>query len=151
MNDLFALRRPDPQEASAGFEAAASRDDGCICWPLREPSGNDPGDGSHYSRKDDDRGNEGKGADPGSASKKPAKVPEFQGGTLSESGFLKAADTFLGQGYKEVSPGRYKSADGKRQVRLGQHELRGPRRHAHFEALEDGHVVENTRVTIIKE
>lgn len=53
-----------------------------------------------------------------------------------------------------VSPGRFVSRDGLRQFRLGAHELRGTRPHAHFEAYnkpagQGGRVVENTWVDIV--
>jgi RHS repeat-associated protein len=79
------------------------------------------------------------------------RAPEFYGGRITESGFLRHADEYLGPGYKEVSPGRYLSADGMRQVRYGAHEVRSARHHAHFEAYDapGGHVIENTVVDII--
>lgn len=73
------------------------------------------------------------------------------GGQITESGFLRAAEQYLGQGYKEVSPGRFISSYGLRQMRLGPHELKGPQLHGHFEAYDQagGRVIENTRVNII--
>ena len=78
------------------------------------------------------------------------RAPEFHGGEISESGFLDAAENYLGPGYREVSPGRYVSADGMRQVRYGPHEVNGPRHHGHFEAYDrpGGRVIENTSVDI---
>ena len=73
-------------------------------------------------------------------------------GEISETGFLDAAQKYLGSGYKEVSPGRYVSDDGKgvRQVRFGAHETRGSNLHAHFEAYDvaGGRVIENSVVKI---
>lgn len=81
------------------------------------------------------------------------KAPEYRGGTLTEKQFLNQAETYLGPGYREVSPGRYVSADGMRQVRYGAHETRGAH-HGHFEAYDrsyyqGGKVVETTTVDII--
>lgn len=57
---------------------------------------------------------------------------------------------WLGDGYREVSPGRYVSRDGRRQFRYGRHETRDPNNHhCHFEALENERVVENARVDIL--
>jgi hypothetical protein len=85
------------------------------------------------------------------ATKVGGRAPEFVGGRVSQSGFLRAAEKYLGSGYKEVSPGRYVSADGLRQVRFGPHELRSSQLHGHFEAYDKvgGRVIENTRVNII--
>jgi hypothetical protein len=79
------------------------------------------------------------------------RPPEFPGGTLTESEFLSAVEDFLGSGYTEVSPGRYLSTDGMRQVRFGSHETRGLKLHGHFEAYDrpGGRVVENTVVDIV--
>ncbi len=79
------------------------------------------------------------------------RAPEFPGGRVTQSGFLRSAEQYLGNGYREVSPGRWVSADGLRQVRFGAHETRGPGLHGHFEAYDraGGRVIENTRVDII--
>ena len=81
------------------------------------------------------------------------RAVEFVGGTISESGFLKTAQEYLGAGSREVSAGRFVSKDGLRQVRFGTHEVKGPGLHAHFEAYDKagGHVIENTRVIIVKD
>jgi hypothetical protein len=47
------------------------------------------------------------------------------------------------------SPGRYVSADGLRQVRYGAREVGSAVEHIHFEAYENGFVVENTSVRIV--
>jgi RHS repeat-associated protein len=96
----------------------------------------------------------GKGCDLGAAkSALPVprgKAPEFPSGQISESGVLRQAQNYLGPGYKEVSPGRYVSADGTRQFRYGAHETRNSaNHHAHFESLEDGRVTENAVVKIV--
>lgn len=79
------------------------------------------------------------------------RAPELEGGRISEDGFLDSALDYLGPGYREVSPGRYVSADGMRQVRYGSHETRGARHHGHFEAYDTpgGRVIENTVVDIV--
>lgn len=81
------------------------------------------------------------------------RASEFAGGRISESGFLNAVERYLGSGYREVSPGRYVSADGLRQVRFGAHEVRGPTLHGHFEAFDQpgGRIIENTRVNIFRD
>jgi hypothetical protein len=76
------------------------------------------------------------------------RAPEFEGGHVSEEGALDAAARWLGKGYTEVSPGRFLSADGARQVRYGSHEVSGSVHHIHFEAYSHGRVVENTRAII---
>ena len=89
----------------------------------------------------------------GSSFRPRGKAPEFPGGQTSESGFIDSVLDYLGPGYREVSAGRYVSADGLRQVRFGAHEVRGPHLHGHFEAFDapygkGGRVVENTLVRI---
>ncbi|HLP41413.1 MAG TPA: RHS repeat-associated core domain-containing protein [Fibrobacteria bacterium] len=76
---------------------------------------------------------------------------EYLGGRISESGFLKAAEQYLGKSYIEKSPGRWVSGDGLRQVRFGAHEVKSKPLHGHFEAYDKagGHIIENTRVEII--
>ncbi len=44
------------------------------------------------------------------------RAPEFDGGKVSETGFLDSAETWLGSGYKSLSGGRYVSKDGLRQA-----------------------------------
>ncbi len=82
-----------------------------------------------------------------------SRAPEFFGGELKEAEFLRAAEKYLGKGYQEVSPGRFISADGVRQLRFGAHEIRSSQMHAHFEAYNKpgGQVVENTSVNIVKD
>ena len=78
------------------------------------------------------------------------RAVEYQGGQTSPSGFLDSAMKYLGPGYKEISPGRFVSADGMRQVRFGTHETRGSNLHGHFEAYDKpgGQVIENSVVKI---
>jgi hypothetical protein len=79
------------------------------------------------------------------------RAPEYEGGQISEDGFLDSALDYLGPGYREVSPGRCVSADGMRQVRYGAHATTGARHHGHFEAYDSPgwRVIENTVVDIV--
>ena len=80
------------------------------------------------------------------------RAPEFAADRLHEDEVLDRALDYLGPGYREASPGRYISKDGRRQFRYGAHETRNPvMHHAHFEALDDaGRVIENSRVEIYR-
>ena len=80
------------------------------------------------------------------------RAPEFPAGRLHEDVVLDRAIDYLGPGYRELSPGRYVSADGLRQFRYGAHEVRNPaNHHAHFEALDQfGRVIENSVVEIFR-
>lgn len=74
---------------------------------------------------------------------------------MGQDGFLTSAEKFLGSEYREMSPGRYVSADGWRQVRFGAHETRGLKMHAHFEAFDQpygqgGRAIENTVVDVLR-
>jgi RHS repeat-associated protein len=82
---------------------------------------------------------------------RPGRAPESAGGQLAEAQAIGVAERWLGPGYREVSPGRYVSADGLRQVRYGPHEVSSATHHIHFETYDKrgGHVVENTRATIV--
>ena len=62
---------------------------------------------------------------------------------------MDVAQRWLGPGYEEVSPGRYVSNDSLRVVRYGAHETRSATQHIHFEAYENGFVVENTYAEIV--
>ncbi len=79
------------------------------------------------------------------------RAVEYPAGQINEANFCDAAMKYLGPGAKELSPGRYVSSDGMRQVRLGDHETRGPGLHGHFEAynMTGGRVVENSVVKIV--
>ena len=64
---------------------------------------------------------------------------------------MSTAEGYLGSGYKEVSPGRFVSSDGLRQVRFGIHEVRSINNlHIHFEAYNSagGRIIESTSTTI---
>ena len=77
------------------------------------------------------------------------RAAEFERGTISQTGFLKAAEEYLGPSYKTIENGRYISADGLRQVRFGYHEVKKVL-HGHFEAYDNGIIIENGMVRIIK-
>jgi RHS repeat-associated protein len=80
------------------------------------------------------------------------RAPEYLGGQIDVDGALDSARQYLGPGYSEPSRGGFVSQDGARQVRLGSHETRNEDDlHIHFEAIQDGRVIENTRVNIIGE
>jgi hypothetical protein len=90
----------------------------------------------------------------GQSLQRTGRAPEFDGGRLTQDQFLNQAEKYLGQGYREESPGRYISADGMRQVRYGDHEINSTIHHAHFEAYDSsyyagGRVIENTVIEII--
>lgn len=89
------------------------------------------------------------GCVPGASTPGKGRAPEFDGGTIRESEAMGAAEKWLGQGYKEVGNGRYVSMDGQRVVRYGNHEVKSRTHHIHFEAVENGRVVENTSVRIV--
>jgi hypothetical protein len=80
-----------------------------------------------------------------------SRAPEYSGGSITESSFLDNIEKFLGSGYTEVSPGRYVSKDGLRQVRYGKHETNSRTHHGHFESYDrpGGQIIENTSVEII--
>lgn len=65
-------------------------------------------------------------------------VREFEGGALAAHEALNAAEQWLGKGYREISNGVFRSADGARQFRMTVNDLvkdvrKGP--HVHFEAI----------------
>jgi hypothetical protein len=75
-------------------------------------------------------------------------------GPLKPDVALKAAQRWLGAGYKEIAPGVYRSADGLRQFRMTTSDLVGAQgklgSHVHFEALNArGVVVENLHVPLL--
>ena len=74
------------------------------------------------------------------------------GGATTAEQTLSQAQKWLGQGYKEIAPGVYRSADNTRQFRMTVSDLtdlkQGP--HVHFEAIgPDGRtIIENSHVGI---
>lgn len=90
---------------------------------------------------------------PGAAPKVSTKgYGNVGGGATTAENALTQAEKYLGPGYKEISPGVYRSADGTRQFRMTNSDLLDPRQgpHVHFEAIgPDGRtIVENSHVTI---
>ncbi|MFJ6772935.1 polymorphic toxin-type HINT domain-containing protein [Kitasatospora sp. NPDC091257] len=76
------------------------------------------------------------------------RAPEYHGGTINQDQAMDLAERWLGAGYREEGVGRYVSSDGSRIVRYGKHETTSKSHHIHFEAVENGRVVENTSVEI---
>jgi len=61
---------------------------------------------------------------------------------MTTSQALDAAEDFLGEGYKHMGNGRYVSADGLRQVRIGDSDilgLHGPGPHINFDRIKPTH------------
>ena len=84
---------------------------------------------------------------------KPQKI-ERSLGTITESGFLNAAERYLGKDYVVYPKGRYVSKDGLRQIRYGNHETRNSKNHhAHFEAYDKkgGNLEELGRTEIVND
>jgi hypothetical protein len=79
---------------------------------------------------------------------------EIPSGSIDGSKLLDTAQKWLGEGAKEVKPGRWVSQDGLRQFRFGSHETTNPRNiHAHFEAYDrpatdGGRLTENAVVKV---
>jgi len=79
----------------------------------------------------------------------------ISGGKATVEQALRAAEKWLGEGYKEIAPGVYRSADGTRQFRMVDPADLSPRHgpsHVHFEAInpKTGKVIENAPIEIIK-
>ena len=75
--------------------------------------------------------------DCGGTSSSKSSLPQ-NGIKVNSSTALDMADDFLGPGYTEASPGRFVSADGLRQVRMGNSDilgLHGGGPHMNFETL----------------
>jgi hypothetical protein len=79
-------------------------------------------------------------------------VRNVGGGAATAANALKQAEKWLGPGYKEISPGVYRSAGGTRQFRITDSDLLDPRQgpHVHFESIgPDGRIIEeNSHVGI---
>ena len=84
-----------------------------------------------------------------------ADYGHVDGGVATPDQALDGATAYLGANYRDMGKGRYLSADGLRQVRLGNHEVKDPKNlHIHFEhydvpARQGGSVVESN-FTVIK-
>ncbi len=83
------------------------------------------------------------------------------GATLATDDALDAAEDFLGPGYRDLGDGRYLSADGTRQVRMGDLDITGQHAggpHMNFERLEADrlrpgrfNIVENRHILLVQE
>lgn len=73
------------------------------------------------------------------------------GGVASASEALQGAERWLGEGYRELDEGVFRSADGTRQFRMTTHDLTDAKQgaHVHFETIgPNGKTVQNSHVTI---
>jgi len=73
------------------------------------------------------------------------------GGEITSKQTLDAAQKWLGEDYKEIAPGVYRSKDGSRQFRITTDDLTDPKGvHVHFESIDaDGRtILENDHVYI---
>ena len=80
-----------------------------------------------------------------------AAARNIGGGSATAAAVLKAAERWVGPGYKEIAPGVFRSSDGLRQFRMTSSDLTARTgAHVHFESLAPGgrHVVENSHVRI---
>ncbi len=86
---------------------------------------------------------------------KPGRAPNgfgnIRGGEMTVAEALSTAEKWQGQGYKEIAPGVFRSADGARQFRMTDADILfqgsgGP--HVHFESIDPGGrtILENSRV-----
>ncbi len=73
------------------------------------------------------------------------------GGEAAEGLALKAAERWLGNGYRELAPGVFRSADNARQFRMTASDLEHAVPHVHFESIaSDGRtIVENSHVSLV--
>lgn len=65
------------------------------------------------------------------------------GGTLRGEDVLSAGERWLGEGYREIAPGVYRSADGTRQFRMTPADLGDSQPHVHFEYIRPDGRTEN--------
>lgn len=71
-------------------------------------------------------------------------------GSCSINTALDLLEEFLGPNYSDEGNGRYRSEDGNRQARLGDHETRNPRnQHCHMEEVRNGRVIFNGVIKLI--
>lgn len=75
---------------------------------------------------------------------------DIDGGAASADEILSGATKWLGDGYSEIAPGVFRSADNTRQFRMVNSNLRGRNPHVNFETIaEDGRtILENSHVTV---
>lgn len=72
-------------------------------------------------------------------------------GTATVSDALSAAKRYLGEGYNEIAPGVFRSADNLRQFRMTTSDLLDAQPHVHFESIgpDGGTILENGHVILI--
>lgn len=79
------------------------------------------------------------------------KTRNVDGGTLTSENALDAAVNWLGEGYREIAPGVFRSDE--RQFRMTESDLTDPRQgpHVHFESIgpDSKEILENSHVRII--
>jgi hypothetical protein len=82
----------------------------------------------------------------------PRSVRNVQSGIANADGALRGAEQWLGEGYREIVPGVFRSKDGLRQFRMTNSDLADPRLgpHVHFESIApDGRtIIENSHVLL---
>jgi RHS repeat-associated protein len=145
---LVLPQQSDIQIIAAPPSVVSGRDPGSLTVDATPVANVTPGGCAGGSLNPRCGGGGGGGGGFGGIGRGGGRAPEYPGGYITQSGFSRSMREFLGVGYKEVSPGRYLSADGSRQVRYGSHEIRSAVPHAHFEVYGNGRVIENTRVII---
>lgn len=79
-------------------------------------------------------------------------VRNIDGGAATADEILGAARRWLGDGYREIAEGVFRSGDDTRQFRMVRSNLEGANPHVNFEAIaEDGRtIIENSHVKLIK-
>jgi RHS repeat-associated protein len=63
---------------------------------------------------------------------------DLAAGALRDENVVAAAERWLGDGYEEIAPGVYRSADGTRQFRMTESDLGAANPHVHFESVGPG-------------
>ena len=78
-------------------------------------------------------------------------LKNLDGGAASANEALSAATKWLGEGYREIAPGVFRSADNTRQFRMVGSNLEGATPHVNFEVVGAGgrKIIENSHVRII--
>ncbi len=98
-------------------------------------------------------GSSRRGGGAGTSCTVPKGLGNIGGGNATVSEILKNAERWLGPGYKQVGPGRYRSADNTRQFRMRDGDLSDPKQgeHVHFECIGPNgrDIVENSHVRIL--
>ena len=81
----------------------------------------------------------------------PSGLGNLAGGEATIDQVLNAGEEWLGEGYQEIGPGVFRSADGTRQFRITNNDISGLEPHAHFEYIgADGRtIIENSHVGLL--